>query len=213
MDPQQQLLLLTTWQALEHASIDPSRLRGRAVGVFCGLSSTDHLQVLRDAGGVRLGSAAALGAAASIAAGRISYQLGLRGPSLTVDTACSSSLLAVHLACQSLRSGESELALAGGANVIQSSESTIALWSMGALSPTGRCSAFSADADGYVRGEGAGMLVLKPLERALADGDPILAVIHGSATNHDGESNGGEGASYSSGGFTRTRGPRIERST
>jgi epothilone polyketide synthase D len=190
MDPQQQLLLLTTWQALEHAAIDPSRLRGRAVGVFCGLSSTDHVQVLRDAGGVRLGSAAALGAAASIAAGRISYQLGLRGPSLTVDTACSSSLLAVHLACQSLRSGESELALAGGANVIQSSESTIALWSMGALSPTGRCSAFSADADGYVRGEGAGMLVLKPLERALADGDPVLAVIHGSATNHDGESNG-----------------------
>jgi acyl transferase domain-containing protein/acyl-CoA synthetase (AMP-forming)/AMP-acid ligase II/acyl carrier protein len=190
MDPQQQLLLLTSWQALEHASIDPSRLRGRAVGVFCGLSSTDHVQVLRDAGGVKLGSAGALGAAASIAAGRISYQLGLRGPSLTVDTACSSSLLAVHLACQSLRSGESELALAGGANVIQSSESTIALWSMGALSPTGRCSAFSADADGYVRGEGAGMLVLKPLERALADGDPVLAVLHGSAANHDGDSNG-----------------------
>jgi acyl transferase domain-containing protein len=190
MDPHQQLLLLTTWHALEHAAIDPSRLRGRAVGVFCGACSTDHIHVLRDAGGVRLGASAALGAAASIVAGRISYHLGLRGPTLTVDTACSSSLMAVHLACQSLRSGECELAVAGGANIIQSSESTIALWSMGALSPTGRCKAFSADADGYVRGEGAGMMVLKPLQRALTDGDPILAVIHGSATNHDGESNG-----------------------
>lgn len=190
MDPQHRLLLLAAWQALEHASIDPSRLRGRAVGVFCGLSSGDHPQVVREAGGVNLGPAAALGAAPSMAAGRISYQFGLRGPSLTLDTACSSSLLAVHLACQSLRSGESELALAGGANVIQSSENTVALWSLGALSTSGRCSAFSADADGYVRGEGAGMVVLKPLERALEDGDPILAVIHGSAANHDGESNG-----------------------
>src|SRR5262245_33743401 len=189
MDPQQRLLLEVAWEAFESAGVVRDKLAGSRTGVFIGMWTNDYEARMYGATS-EIDLYVTTGGGRYSASGRLSYVFDLRGPSLTLDTHFSSSLVAVHLACQSLRSGESELALAGGANLIQSSESTIALWSMGALSPTGRCSAFSADADGHVRGEGAGSLVLQPPERALAAGDPVLAVIHGSAANHDGESNG-----------------------
>jgi acyl transferase domain-containing protein len=123
-------------------------------------------------------------------ANRLSYLLNLRGPSLAIDTACSSSLVAVHLACQSLRQGESTLAIAGGVNLILRPELTIGFSKLTALSPDGRCKSFDADANGFVRSEGAGAVVLKPLAQAISDGDPIYAVIRGSAVNQDGRSNG-----------------------
>jgi acyl transferase domain-containing protein len=126
----------------------------------------------------------------SIIPGRVSYALGLQGPSLAVNTACSSSLVAVHLACQSLHEGECSLALAGGVNLLLASESTLAMSRFGGLSPDGRCFTFDARANGYVRGEGGGVVVLKRLSRALSDGDPIYGIIRGSAVNNDGASNG-----------------------
>src|SRR5262249_48604003 len=128
------------------------------------------------------------GNAVSVAAGRIAYLLGLHGPTLAIDTACSSSLVAVHLACQSLRNGECRMALAGGVNVLLAPESMIALTEMRALSPDGKCKTFDASANGYVRGEGCGIVVLKRLSQAQQDGDRILALIRGSAVNHDGRS-------------------------
>ncbi|MCW8096121.1 type I polyketide synthase [Streptomyces tauricus] len=189
MDPQQRLLLETAWQTVEDAGLDPTGLSGSATGVFVGISSHDYseLQMSRlDTIDVH----AATGNAHSIAANRLSYTLDLRGPSLAVDTACSSSLLAVHLACESMRRGECDTALAGGVNLLISPGLSVAFAQGDMLSPDGRCRTFDDSANGYVRGEGVGLVLLKPLSAALADGDPVHAVIRGSATAHGGRSNG-----------------------
>jgi acyl transferase domain-containing protein/acyl carrier protein len=189
MDPQQRLMLELAWEALEDGGVPAESLSGSSAGVFIGAMWSDYAR--------RLGSAAqsitqhtATGQDTSIIAARVSYFLGLQGPSLVVNTACSSSLVAVHLACQSLRSGEVHLALAGGVNLLLAPETTVAMSKFGAMAPDGRSKAFDARANGYVRGEGGGMVVLKPLSRALADGDIIYCVIRGSAVNNDGFSNG-----------------------
>jgi acyl transferase domain-containing protein/acyl carrier protein len=191
IDPQQRLMLEVAWEALERAGLAPSRLQGSATGVFVALTTNDYRDVHLTMRGLDgLDAYYASGIAHSIASGRISYVLGLHGPSLTIDTACSSSLVAVHLAVQSLRSGESDLALAGGANLMLSPENSITLSKYQMLAPDARCKFGDARADGFVRGEGAAMLVLKRLSDALADGDPIQAVIRGSAVNQDGASSG-----------------------
>ncbi len=189
MDPQQRLLLQVAWQALENAGQAADQLAGSQSGVFVGISSNDyaHFQLSSP---VLVDAYAGTGNAHSIAANRLSFLLGLCGPSLAVDTACSSSLVAVHLACQSLRQGECDLALAGGVNVILAPQLTIAFSQMHLMAADGRCKTFDADADGYVRGEGCGLVVLKRLSQAMADGDHVWAVLRGSAINHDGPSNG-----------------------
>ena len=191
MDPQQRLLLELGWEALEDAGVDPTSLRGSATGVFVGISSDDYAQAHRHSGRLELIDGYSLtGTCMAPAAGRISYTFGFEGPSLAVDTACSSSLVAVHLACQSLREGESDVALAAGINLMLSPVFHIASSKLGTISPDGLCKTFDESADGYGRGEGGGMLVLKRLADAEADGDRILAVIRGSAVNQDGKSNG-----------------------
>ncbi|HSI39297.1 MAG TPA: type I polyketide synthase [Xanthobacteraceae bacterium] len=190
MDPQQRLLLETAWEALERGGFAPERLAGSATGVFVGLCNSDHFQRALKRGIDNIDAYIASGNAPSVASGRISYCLGLQGPALTVDTACSSSLVALHLACRSLRSGETSLALACGVNLMCAPEMTIALTKSHMLSPDGRCKSFDASADGFGRGEGCGVLVLKRLDDALADHDDVLAVIHGTAANQDGRSGG-----------------------
>jgi acyl transferase domain-containing protein len=189
MDPQQRLLLEVTWEALQDAGQVPERLAGTRAGVFIGIATNDYGR-LQWNDLERIDAYSGTGNASSIAANRISYLFDFRGPSLAIDTACSSSLVAVHLACCSLRNGESTLALAGGVNLILSPAIAINFTKAGAMAPDGRCKAFDARANGYVRSEGAGVVVLKPLSNALADGDPIYAVIRGSAVNQDGRSNG-----------------------
>ncbi|WP_437285411.1 type I polyketide synthase [Sorangium sp. So ce406] len=190
MDPQQRLLLEVAWEALEHAGIAADRLAGTRTGVFVGITTNDY-QLLSAAGAPEEQDAyAATGNGHCFPAGRLSYALGLEGPSMAVDTACSSSLVAVHLACQSLRAGESTLALAGGVNLILSQLITRLIEQLKALSPDGRCKTFDARANGFVRGEGCGVVVLKRLSDALADGDRVLALIRGSAVNQDGRSSG-----------------------
>jgi acyl transferase domain-containing protein/acyl-CoA synthetase (AMP-forming)/AMP-acid ligase II/pimeloyl-ACP methyl ester carboxylesterase len=189
MDPQQRLLLEVSWEACENAGISVAGLAGSSTGVFVGISSNDYSQ-LQWHYGTDIDAYAGTGNAHSIAANRLSYLFDLRGPSLSVDTACSSSLVAVHLACQSLHSGECNLALAGGVNLILSPELIVAFTKAGMMSPQGRCKTFDASADGYVRGEGCGVTVLKRLEDAIKDGDRILAVIKGTAIEQDGRSNG-----------------------
>lgn len=189
IDPQQRLLLETAYEAMEDAGETPAALARIRTGVFIGLFIHDyqHIQLgERD----QLGAYTGTGTAMSIAANRLSYLFDLKGPSVAVDTACSSSLVAVHLACQSLISGESDCALAGGVNVILKPEMTIAMSKASMLSPDGRCKAFDSRANGYVRSEGAGVVVLKTLSAALADGNPIYAVIRGSAVNQDGKTVG-----------------------
>src|SRR5688572_23109765 len=187
MDPQQRLLLEVAWEALEDAGEATEQLSGRNAGVFIGHSTNDY--VSRSLGR-EIDAYSGTGSATSIAAGRLSYVFGLTGPNLPVDTACSSSLVALHLACQSLRNGECELALTAGVNLILAPEPSIYFCKMRALSPDGRCKTFDALANGYVRGEGCGAIVLKRLSQALADGDRIYAVIRGSAVNQDGKSTG-----------------------
>ena len=187
MDPQQRLLLEVSWEALENAGQAPDKLRHSATGVFIGLSTDDYTEFCTSS---VLNPYFSLGNARSVAAGRIAYTLGLQGPNIQLDTACSSSLVAVHLAVMSLRSGESDLALAGGVNLILSPLSTISRCSIRALSPDGRCKTFDVSADGYGQGEGCGIIVLKRLSDAKANGDNILALIRGSAVNHDGPSSG-----------------------
>ncbi len=189
MDPQQRMLLETSWEALERAGYSPAALKNSRTGVFVGMTYFDYAILIRDQN-MPADFYAGTGNAPSIAAGRISYALGLIGPSMTVDTACSSSLMTAHLACQSLRSGGSDLALAGGITLILSPETCIMLAKGHALAPDGHCKTFDASADGYARGEGCGMLVLKRLSDAVADGDNVLAVIRGSAVNQDGASAG-----------------------
>ena len=189
MDPQQRLLLEAAFEALEDAGQTPERLAGSATGVFVGISSNDYARVF---GGdlEQIDGYAGSGNALCIAANRISYTFDLRGPSVAVDTACSSSLVAVHLACRSLWNEETECALAGGVNVILSPQVTVNFTKAGAMAPDGRCKVFDAKADGYVRSEGVGMVVLKRLSKAREDGDEICAVVRGTAVNQDGRTNG-----------------------
>lgn len=189
MDPQQRLLLEVAWETAEHAGIPARGLSGSRTGVFLGLYYNEHLQAgLADPASVD--AYTITGGLHSVAAGRLSYALGLRGPSLALDTACSSSLAAVHLACQSLRLRESDLAFAGGANLILGPELSLSLHRYGLLAPDGRCKTFDASADGIVRTEGCALLLLKRLGDALDDGDRVLAVLRGSGVNQDGRSNG-----------------------
>jgi acyl transferase domain-containing protein/acyl carrier protein len=189
MDPQQRLFLEVGWEAIEDAGLTAKALDGSATGVFAGVLSTDYAHLGSDLAG-RVDAHYYTGLNSGFIAGRLSYFLGAVGPSLTVDATCSSSLVAVHLACQSLVSGESDLALAGGVNLILSPEVSVFLCKAKVMSPSGTCRAFDAAADGMVRGEGCGVVVLKRLADAVRDGDRILAVVRGSAVNHDGASGG-----------------------
>src|SRR5262249_31128982 len=189
LDPQHRLLLELAWEALEHAAIAPDGLAGSSGGVFVGLSSSEYgaMHLLTHAeGNAYFGTGNAL----SVGAGRVSYFLGLRGPSLVVDTACSSSLVALHLACQSLRKRECRFALAGGVNLMLRPEATINFCRARMLAADGRCKTFDAAADGYARGEGGGVVVLKRLADAVADRDRVLAVVLGSSVNQDGRTSG-----------------------
>nr|BBA66511.1 type I polyketide synthase [Actinoallomurus fulvus] len=186
MDPQQRLMLELGWAALEDAGIVPAGLRDSPAGVFVGAMADDYAALARRQGTGGLTAHSLTGLNRGMLANRLSYILGLRGPSLTVDAAQASSLVAVHLACESLRTGESSVALAGGVNLILTPESTAAVEMFGGLSPDGRCHAFDARANGYVRGEGGVVLVLKRLADAVRDGDLVYCVIRGSAQNNDG---------------------------
>jgi len=189
IDPQQRLLLECTWEALENAGLAADQLAGSHTGVFVGISNSDYARLCyRDLSDITAYSAT--GTCLCVAANRISYVLNLRGPSVSVDTACSSSLVSVHLACQSLLRGESEVCVAGGVNLILTPEAMIVFSQARMMAADGRCKTFDARADGYVRGEGCGMVVLKRLSDALRDGDRVLAVIRGSAVNQDGLTNG-----------------------
>ncbi|MDE5118112.1 MAG: type I polyketide synthase, partial [Trichodesmium sp. St2_bin2_1] len=190
LDPQHRLLLEVTWEALERSATNPQKLIETQTGVFIGISSNDYFQNIFNQGPEQIDAYSGIGNGHSIASGRISYILGLKGPCLAVDTACSSSLISTHLACSSLRNQECNLALAGGVHLSISPEITINYCQAKMLSVDGRCKTFDAAADGFVRGEGCGMIVLKRLSDALSDQDNILAVIRGSATNQDGNSSG-----------------------
>ena len=185
MDPQQRIALEVAWETLEHAGIDPTGLSRSVTGVFMGVSTLDYQALHRYAP-----SRGGTGVSASIVANRISFVLDLRGPSVAIDSACSSSLVAVDAACLSLRAGACDLALAGGVNAILSPQWGISFAQAGILAADGRCKAFDARADGFVRAEGCGIVALKRLGDALADGDRVLAVILGSAVNQDGRSSG-----------------------
>ncbi|OBJ04934.1 polyketide synthase [Mycobacterium alsense] len=190
IDPQQRMALELTWEALEHARIPASSLRGRPVGVYVGVSNNDY-SILAVSDPTAAHPYAITGTATSIIANRVSYFYDFRGPSVAVDTACSSSLVAIHQAVQALRNGEADVAVAGGVNALITPAVTLGFDEIGAvLAPDGRIKSFSSDADGYTRSEGGGMLVLKRVDDARRDGDQILAVIAGSAVNHDGRSNG-----------------------
>lgn len=189
MDPQQRIILQLTWEALEDAHIPANQLRGKPVGVFMGNTNNDY-GMLISADPAEAHPYALTGNSSSIIANRVSYAFDFRGPSVAMDTACSSSLVAIHQAVRSLRDGDSEVAVAGGVNLLCSPFATVAFSELGVLSPTGGIRAFSDDADGIVRSDGAGVVVLKRLEDARRDGDNVLAVIKGSAVNSDGRSNG-----------------------
>ncbi|WAN69939.1 polyketide synthase [Moorena producens JHB] len=190
LDPQQRLLLEVSWEALERSGINPQQLTGTSTGVFVGICGSDYTQKILTQGLEQIDAYLGTGNSHSTASGRISYLLGLKGPSLAVDTACSSSLVSIHLATTSLRNRECDLALAGGVNALISPEFSINFSKAGMLSPDGRCKTFDATADGFVRSEGCGMVVLKRLSDAVAHGDNILAVIRGTAINQDGDTSG-----------------------
>lgn len=190
MDPQQRLLLECATEALESAGLASDKLAGSATGVFVGITTSDYGTLLRAGGPENSDVYSATGSALNVAAGRISFLFGFQGPSVSMDTACSSSLVAVHMACQSLRTGESDLALAGGVNVVLSPDAMVLFSKWGMMAPDGACKTFDAAADGFVRAEGCAVIALKRLADAQAAGDPILAVIRGSAVNSDGRSSG-----------------------
>ncbi|WP_256914947.1 type I polyketide synthase, partial [Streptomyces hilarionis] len=186
MDPRQRLALELSWTALEHAGLLPGSLRGGSTAVFLGATGDDYATLVHRHGEEAVSPYTLTGLSRGVIANRISYHLGLRGPSLTVDAAQSSSLVAVHLACESLRSGATDLALAGGVHLNLTPDSTLAFARAGVLSPDGHCYTFDARANGAVRGEGGGLVVLKRLDDAVADGDRIHCVLLGSAVNNDG---------------------------
>ncbi|HTZ45718.1 MAG TPA: beta-ketoacyl synthase N-terminal-like domain-containing protein, partial [Jatrophihabitans sp.] len=190
MDPQQRLALELGWEAIEDAGVLPADLAGSRTGVFVGAVWDDYAKLAAATGPAAVTQHSATGLSRAVIANRISYTLGLTGPSVAMDTAQSSSLTAVHLACQSLRAGESEVALAGGVNLCLAPESALATARFGALSPDGRCYTFDERASGFVRGEGGALLLLEPLERAVAAGHRVYAVIRGSAANNDGATDG-----------------------
>lgn len=191
MDPQQRMLLEVAWRAMEDAGQPIQAMAGRNVAVFVGISSIDYAVAgLSSTDRGVIGAHNNTGTSTSIAANRISYCFDLRGPSMAVDTACSSSLVSLHLACQSLARGESEMALCGGVNALLLPDFYVGFSQLGVLSPDGRCKTFDARANGYVRGEGAGMVLLKPVDAALRDRDPIYCVIRGTAINQDGHTPG-----------------------
>lgn len=191
MDPQQRLLLEVACESVARAGMTREQLRGSRTAVYVGMLGMDYLTLhVREAGIEQINPYYAAGKEFSFAAGRIAYHLGVHGPAMTVNTACSSSLVAIHLACRALQSGEADLALAGGVNLMLAPDLTIYMSQIRAISPSGRCRVFDASADGIVRGEGCGVIVLKRLADALRDGDPIQAVIRGSAINQDGASAG-----------------------
>ena len=191
MDPQHRLLLEVSWEALEYAGIAPDRIAGSASGVFIGITNADYAQMQASAdASVEASAYFATGSPLNFAAGRLAYMLGLQGPCMAVDTACSSSLVAVHLACQSLRAHECDMALVGGVNLMIAPQANIVLSKTRMLAPDGRCKTFDAAADGYGRGEGCGVIVLKRLSDAVKQGHRILALIRGSAVNQDGASSG-----------------------
>jgi acyl transferase domain-containing protein len=190
MDPQQRMLLEVAWEALEHAGQAPEKLAGSRTGVFVGMCNSDYYHMMLQRSLDTYDMYMATGNALSVASGRLSYTLGLEGPSVSVDTACSASLVAVHQACQSIRSGESKMAIAAGVNLILSPHMNIALSRSHMMAPDGRCKAFDAAADGFVRSEGCGVVVLKKLSDAVAHRDRILAIIRGTAANQDGRSSG-----------------------
>src|ERR1700760_1454422 len=191
LDPQHRLLLETAWRAVEHSGTAPTALAGTNTGVYVGLATHDYLGMASDElTYAEIEAYMAIGTSNAAAAGRISFRLGLQGPAVAVDTACSSSLVAIHQACQALLLGECDLALAGGANALLTPATMITFSHAHMLAPDGRCKTFDAAADGYVRGEGCGVIVIKRLEDAIRDGDRIRAVIRGSAINQDGASGG-----------------------
>jgi acyl transferase domain-containing protein len=191
MDPQQRLLMEVTWEALERAGIPPDSLMGQRGGVFIGISTSDYFQLeLRSVAAESIDAYLASGGCGSVAAGRLAYFLGLQGPAVAIDTACSSSLVAIHAACQSLRSGESTIAIAGGVSLMLVPELTINFCRARMLAADGRCKTFDKSADGYVRSEGCGVVVLKRLSDAVDAGDRILALVRGTAVNQDGRSSG-----------------------
>lgn len=190
MDPQQRLSLEVTWEALESAGYAPSSIRGSRTGVFVGTTVSDYEKLINSGSLDDINELYIRGTAPSVLAGRLAYYYDFHGPTFSVDTACSSSALALHLACQALRAGECDLALGGGVNLITSPHYSVALCKVGLLSPDGKCRTFDAKANGYVRGEGCGFFVMKRLSDAISDGDSILAVIRGSAVNHDGRGAG-----------------------
>ena len=190
MDPQQRLVLELSWEALETAGQAPDRLAGSQTGVFVGITTNDYWQLAKLGGANQMDAYIVTGGALHAVPGRVAYTLGLQGPCVAVDSACSSSLAAVHLACQSLRTGESDLALAGGVNIILTPEPFLCFSKWGMTAPDGRCKTFDDRANGFVRGEGCGVVVLKRFSDAIANGDNILALVRGSAVKQDGRSSG-----------------------
>src|SRR5436305_6631560 len=188
MDPQQRMLFEVSWQALERAGIPPRQLKGTQTGVFIGIIGSEYALLPRE--DIAVNPYRLTGTIANIASGRISYILGVHGPSISLDTACSSSLVAVHLACESLRRGESSLALAGGVSLMIAPSGFLSLCALHVLAKDGRCKTFDVSGDGYGRGEGCGIVVLKRLSDALHDNDSILAVIKGTGVNQDGPGSG-----------------------